>query len=164
RLISIWSHIPERSMPHLELTLAEYEAIRARSRTLEDVALFSAANFAVIANVPEPVNVTSNFVSKSFAPLLGVRALHGRTFAESEHAANAPKVAMISHRLFTTLYGGNPKIVGTPIDLEGDKYTIVGVLPPDVSVPRDADLLIAIEPLYAGAPDDALDNSVFEGI
>ena len=66
RLISIWSKVPDRGTPHLELTLAEYEAIRDRATSLEGAAASSAANFSVIMNLREPVNVSTNFVSRSF--------------------------------------------------------------------------------------------------
>ena len=163
RVITIWSHIPTQSVPHLELTLAEYDHIRARSKTLEHVSVMSAANFSVIVNAPDPVNVTSNFVTQSFYPLLGVKALHGRTFLASDHAANAPHVALVSHRLWTTLFSADPRVVGKPVDLEGDKVTVVGVLPPDLNLPVDADLVLPLEPLY-NPPQEARHNSVLEGL
>jgi putative ABC transport system permease protein len=163
RIIAIWSHIPEQSVPHLELTLAEYDHIRERSKTLEHVSVLSAANFSVIVNTPDPVNVTSNFVTQSFYPLLGVKALHGRTFIAGDHTANAPHVALLSHKLWTNLYGRDPKVVGRQIDLEGDKVTVVGVLPAELNLPVDAELILPLEPLY-NPPQEHRHNSVLEGL
>ncbi|HEV7241673.1 MAG TPA: ABC transporter permease [Thermoanaerobaculia bacterium] len=163
RIVAIWSNIPEQSVPHLELTLADYDTISAKSKTLEHVSVFSAANFAVIANMPQPVNVKANFVTKSFYPLLDVRALHGRVFSEAEHKPGGPPVALISHRLWTSLFGAKKEIVGKPIDLEGDKFTVVGVLPPELNFPSDADLILPLEPSY-NPPPEARHNSVLEGV
>ena len=163
RIVAIWANIPERSVPHLELTLAQYDTIRDKAKTLEHMSVFSAANFAVIVNTPEPVNVKTNFVTRSFYPLLGVRALHGRVFTEAEHKPGVAPVALISHRLWTTLFGANEKIVGSPIDLEGDKITVVGVLPPELNFPVDADLILPMEPLFNPSPQDR-HNSVLEGV
>jgi len=163
RLVAIWSHIPSQSVPHLELTLAEYDHIRARSKTLEKVSVLSAANFSVIVNKPEPVNLTSNFVTRDFYPLLGVKALHGRVFAEADHAANAPTVALISHRAWTGLFGSDLKVVGRAVDLEGTMATVIGVLPPDLNLPVDADLVLPMEPSY-NPPEAGRHNSVLEGV
>ena len=163
RLVTIWANVPARSVPHLELTHAQYEHMRTSSRTLEQVAVFSAANFNVIVNAPDPVSVPANFVSRSFYPLLGVRALHGRVFLPSDHRPGIA-VALISHRMWTGVFGQDPKIVGRPIDLEGDKFTVVGVLPPDVDLPVDADLILPFEFFGASPSEDDRHNSVLEGI
>ena len=163
RVVALWASIPERSVPHLELTLAQYGYFREQARTLEDVSVMSAANFSVIVNTPEPVNVKSNFVTRSFYPLLGVKALHGRVFTQAEHEPTATPVALISHRLWTSLFGSDPNIVGKPIDLEGDKATVVGVLPPELNLPVGADLILPLEPLY-NVPEEHRHNSVLEGL
>lgn len=163
RIVAIWSNIPERSVPHLELTLAEYATIREKAKTLEHVSVFSAANFAVIVNTPAPVNVKTNFVTQSFYPLLGVQAYRGRVFTQAEHKVGATPVALISHRLWTSLFGANERILGKPIDLEGDKVTVVGVLPPELNFPVDADLILPLEPLF-NPPEEGRHNSVLEGV
>lgn len=164
RLIAIWSDIPSRGVPHLELTLAEYEAIRDRAKSVESVAVISAANFNVIVNTPEPVNVSTNFASRSFYRMLGVHAELGRVFTDAEHKPNGPRVALISHRLWTSLFGAKTNILGRPIDLEGDAFTVVGVLPRDLDFPAGADLIIPLEPFFGGGNPDDRHNSVLEGI
>lgn len=163
RIVAIWSSIPERSVPHLELTLAQYDALRERAKTLEHVSVLSAANFTVIVNTPEPVNVKTNFVTRDFYELLGANAVRGRVFRPGDHKPGIPPVALISHRLWTNLFGANEMIVGTPIDLEGDKITVVGVLPPELNFPVDADLILPMETLFNPGAEDR-HNSVLEGV
>lgn len=163
RIVAIWASIPERSVPHLELTLAQYDMLRDKARTLEQVSVVSAANFTVIVNAPEPVNVKTNFVTRSFYPLVGGKAFRGRLFLPSDHKPGIPPVALISHRLWTNLFGASEQIVGKPIDLEGDKATVVGVLPPELNFPVDADLILPMEPLFNPGPEDR-HNSVLEGV
>jgi putative ABC transport system permease protein len=162
RVAAVWSHVPERGVPHLELTMAEYELIRAQAKTLEDAATMSAANFNVILNIPEPVQVRANFVSRSFYKLLGAQAQRGRLFAEAEHAPNAPHVILLSHRAWTTLFAGRD-MIGKPVDVEGDKFTVVGILPADLNVPAGSDVIFAMEPNF-GAGENDKHNSVLEGI
>ena len=163
RIVAIWASIPERSVPHLELTLAQHAYLRDHSKTLEQVAVMSAANFSVIVNKPDPVNVQSNFVTSSFYPLLGVQALHGRVFSAAEHQPNAAPVALISERLWTSLFGSDPKLIGKVIDIDGTKATVVGVLPAAVNLPVGADLILPLEPFY-NPPEAGRHNSVLEGL
>ncbi len=164
RLIAVWSDIPSRGVPHLELTLAEYEAIRDRSKSVEDAAVVSAANFNVIVNTPEPVNVATNFVSRTFFRMLGVRPLHGRVFSDAEHKVNGPKVALLSHRLWTSLFGAKTGILGKPIDLDGDQFTVVGILPRELDFPAGADLIVPLEPFFAAGDPDDRHSTVLEGV
>lgn len=163
RIVTLWASIPERSVPHLELTLAQYGWFRERSKTLEQVSALSAANFSVIVNTPEPVNVQSNFVTQSFYPLLGVRAMHGRLFTAGDHQPSSALTAVVSHRLWTSLFGADPKLIGRAIDVDGSKTVVVGVLPPDVNFPIGADLILPLEPLY-NVPEEQRHNSVLEGL
>lgn len=164
RLIAVWSDITARGVPHLELTYAEYDAMRTRAKSIEDVAVISAANFNIIVNTPEPVNVSANFASRSFYRMLGVQAELGRVFTDDEHKPNAPHVVLISHRLWTTLFGAKTDILGKPIDLEGDPFVVVGVLPRELNFPVSADLILPLEPNYGIEDPNARHNSVLEGI
>jgi predicted permease len=163
RVAAIWSHVPSRSVPHLEITYAEYELIRAQAKSLEDMAAQSAANFDVVMNTPEPVQVRANFVTRTFYPLLGAHAGRGRLFIDAEHTPKSPNSMLISDRLWRTLFGSE-NVIGKVIDVQGTKCTIVGVLPPDLNVPAFADVVFTIEPNFVTASDADKNNSVLEGL
>ncbi len=70
--------------------------------------------------------VTANYFS-----MLGVPALHGRTFAEQEfQGSEIPNIVVVSHSFWRKYLGGDPKVVGTSIMLTGRSVTIAGILPP----------------------------------
>jgi putative ABC transport system permease protein len=163
RVAAIWSHVPSRSVPHLEITYAEYELIRAQAKSLEDMAAQSAANFDVVMNIPEPVQVRANFVTRTFYPLLGAHAGRGRLFIDAEHTPKSPNSMLISDRLWRTLFGSR-NVIGNVIDVQGTKCTIVGVLPPDLNVPAFADVVFTMEPNFVSASDADKNNSVLEGL
>ena len=68
-------------------------------------------------------------VTANFFPTVGIDPLHGRHFTAEEEAAGGPAVVILSHRLWTSRYGGDPAIVGRRIRLDGLDQTVVGVLP-----------------------------------
>ncbi|PYQ31675.1 MAG: hypothetical protein DMF56_00780 [Acidobacteria bacterium] len=163
RVAAIWSHVPSRSVPHLEITYAEYELIRAQAKSLEDMAALSAANFDVVMNIPDPVQVRANFVTRTFYPLLGAHAQRGRLFIDAEHTPKSPNSMLISDRLWRTLFGSR-NVIGKVIDVQGTQCTIVGVLPPDLNVPAFADVVFTMEPNFINASEADRNNSVLEGL
>jgi putative ABC transport system permease protein len=77
----------------------------------------------------EAEQVTGDFVSSDFFPLLGVKPVIGRTFTEDEEPVGAGPVALIGAGLWQRKFGSAPDILGKSITLDGRGYTIVGVIP-----------------------------------
>jgi len=67
-------------------------------------------------------------VSPSLFPLLRAAPHLGRLFTEEEGRAGADRVVLLGHGAWTNRFGADPDIVGAPVDLGGDAYTVVGVL------------------------------------
>ena len=61
--------------------------------------------------------------------VLAVRPLFGRVFTKDEARPGAAKVVAISHALWQRRFGSNPDLVGHTITLEGEAYTVVGIMP-----------------------------------
>jgi putative ABC transport system permease protein len=77
----------------------------------------------------EPVQLRGARVSASYFNIFGIKAVLGRTFAPDEDQRGKERVAVLSHALWTSQFGADPKLVGRTIDLDGQPYTVVGVLP-----------------------------------
>jgi len=60
----------------------------------------------------------------------GVPALLGRTFGSGDAAPGAPPVAVVSHRAWLREFGADPTIIGRPFVLNGQPWTVIGVMPP----------------------------------
>jgi predicted permease len=96
-----------------------------------------------------PERITAVPVTQSFFPLLGVNAVYGRFFDGAESRFGGPKAAVLDHRFFMRRFGGNPRVVGQSILLDGEPVTVIGVLPPSFdfegtfSPGRPADVFLA---------------------
>jgi predicted permease len=96
----------------------------------------------------DPIRVKAVRITANFLPVLGVAPAQGRNFVSSEDREGGPSVAILSHRLWESEYGGNPSMIGGSIMLGGKAWSVVGVLPahfifphsaiePDVYIPAD---------------------------
>jgi predicted permease len=68
-------------------------------------------------------------VTDGFFRVLGVPPALGREFTADEDRVNGPPAAILSHALWTRAFGGDPGVIGRPMMLRGEPYTIVGVMP-----------------------------------
>ena len=84
-----------------------------------------------LTGVEEPVQFPGARVSAHYFDVYGVRAALGRTFVEGEDTAGKDHVAVLTHVLWQTQFGGDPNIIGRSILLDGEPQTIIGVLPKD---------------------------------
>jgi putative ABC transport system permease protein len=108
---------------------------RAQSHSFDGIAAFNYASFNVTGGeVPERmlgVGVTANFFA-----VLGVEAALGRTFHPNEDRPGAGLVVLLSDGYWRSHFGADPQVVGRALTLDGDSYTIVGVMPPGLKFPH----------------------------
>lgn len=80
-----------------------------------------------------PLPLRTTFASASYFSVLGMRPELGRVFQRDEEVAGRDRVAIVSHRLWTSRFQSDPGIVGRTIRVRGEPHTIVGVLPESAS-------------------------------
>ena len=125
RILMIWNtYQGSRS----EQSFGTYHELVNRSRSFESMSLFEPWQPTMTGDgVPERLNGQN--VSASFFHVLGVGPELGRDFRPEEELFHGPKVAILSDRLWQRVFNRDPTVVGHSIRLDGDNYTIVGVMP-----------------------------------
>ena len=84
------------------------------------------------------------YVSSEFFPLLRIRPLLGRGFVAGDDRQGAEPVAILSYHIWRTHFGSDQAILGTTAGLDRRRYTIVGVLGPEFSFYRPAQVFVPI--------------------
>ena len=82
------------------------------------------------------------YVSRGFFDETGALPLLGRVFLAQEHEQARPSIVLLSHALWKESFGSVPDLIGREIELDGNSFTIIGVMPQDFQVPSGADLLL----------------------
>ncbi len=112
------------------VAVANYIDWRDQSRSFETMA---AAEYwtANLTGGDQPEHVAGLQMTQNLLPMLGVNPLHGRLFIKGEDLKGADHSVILSHRLWQRSFSGDPAILGKPISLNGEPYTVVGIMPPD---------------------------------
>ena len=136
RLVRIWDTNDERGEEGANVNPNTFLDWRQNARSFESMAGFVSTHYALAADGGEPERVPGYAVTSSFFPLLGARALHGRTFLPGEDRPGSPRLVLLSHQLWVRRFRSDPDIVGKTLTMERSPYTIVGVMPADFRSPQ----------------------------
>ncbi len=103
---------------------------RGQNHVFEEMAAWNGmAQQFNLTGVEGPERVPALQVTAEFFRVLGVKPALGRTFSPAEDLPGGHRVAVINHSLWQNRYGGNSGILGKTIILDGNDYTVIGVLP-----------------------------------
>ena len=102
---------------------------KSQTHSFTDVA---AAEYwsANLTSGDSPENVLGLRVSSGIFPMLGVAPLVGRTFTAQEDVTGTEHVAVIGYGLWQRRFGGDRSIVGRTVSLDGEPFTVLGIMPP----------------------------------
>jgi len=164
RLVMIYEHFRDPSMNAQQFNFnpvapADYYDWRAQTHGFEDIAAWRYWQFTLTGERGElPEQVSARGGSWNLFPLLGVQAVIGRTFTESEDHPDG-NAAMLTWNLFERRFGGDSSIVGKQIHLDEKPYMVVGVLPKWFTYP-DARVQVWV-PYASGLPPEILQHHDF---
>jgi hypothetical protein len=117
-----------------DVTIAEFEVVRARTRTFSSVAAYRGGGERRIG-LPEDHNWISTVVaSTDFLQTLGMQPQIGREFTAEETRAGGLAAVMLSDHVWRTLFGADPFILERTIRLNDTAATVVGILPARMSL------------------------------
>jgi putative ABC transport system permease protein len=100
----------------------------------------NSANLSVAGAEPKRLNSAS--VGARFFELLGVGMQLGRAFIAGEDGIGAPRVVVLSDKLWRNDFGGDARVIGRPVSLNGKDYTVIGVAPPSLTYPSTPDVWV----------------------
>jgi putative ABC transport system permease protein len=105
-----------------------YFTYRDDATTLEDLGLWTNVS-ATVTGRGEPEELQSLMVTDGTLPVLGVRPILGRPFAESDDAPGSRETVIISHGYWQRAFQGSPAAIGQSLMVDGRAREVIGVMP-----------------------------------
>lgn len=112
----------------VDVTYGTYRELAARSRSFSAMAAVDAWQPALLGTA-EPERLTGQRVTAAWFRVLGVPPALGRDFDAADDQPHGPRVAIVSDGLAQRRFGGAHAAIGRQITLDGDPYTVIGVMP-----------------------------------
>ena len=89
-------------------------------------------------------------VSAHYFDVLGIQPFLGRGFTEQEDRPNGPNAVILSYSVWQSVFHADPQVLGKPITLKGEPYTVVGILSQHAQPTGTADVFTPLQPHQGG--------------
>ncbi|HUN83291.1 MAG TPA: ABC transporter permease [Terracidiphilus sp.] len=130
RLVQLFESIPLG--PRFHLSYPDYLDWKRDNKVFSSLNVF--APYGFMMKTPEGLRKADGArVSDGFFRTLGVKPVLGRDFYYGEDRPEAARTTLLSYSAWQRRYGGSPSVLGKSVILDGDTYTIIGVLPREFS-------------------------------
>ncbi len=116
----------------------DYADWRAQDRVFDEIAGFR-GQMSSLTGVGDPVRLLGSEVTASFFPLLGVTTVVGRAFSPDEERPGSSRVVLLSYKLWVSRLSSDRGVVGKTLKLDGELFTVVGVMPAGFGFPNQGD-------------------------
>jgi putative ABC transport system permease protein len=137
RLIDVFSTTPSGERDGL--SIAEFEDLRSQMRSLEDLAAFQSQSVNLTGG-ERPDRIRGAFVSVNFFEVFRLHPVLGRTLAKGEDQPGAAKVVVVNEKLWRERLNGSTELADKKLILNGEPYTVVGVISSSFKNPMDPDV------------------------
>src|SRR5215813_10242145 len=135
RLVKVYSEFPTQpSGRRFWMSAPEYLDLRRETKSWESLDAWVNGGVNIGGSV-EPIRVTGSYVSGGLLRSVGVSPILGRLITPEDDDPKSTVVADISYGLWQSAFGGDSKIVGREVMLNGQKCNIIGVMPRGFAFP-----------------------------
>lgn len=157
QLYRVWSANTQTGSPHVPVSSPDLEDWRAQRQNIADVGGYWFADEGSgvdLTGAGEPERLSIVFVTAGFFGALGMPPQLGRLPRDDELVRGGrDRVIMLSHGFWQRRFGGSPEVIGTALNVDGEPFEVLGVMPPDLRYPTDrADAYIP----YSSIPDESI--------
>ena len=129
RVVTVWEVAPGGRHQNT-ISRANFRAWREQNTSFQQISAFTDQRWNVTGN-GDPEELSVQLATPELFKIFGVEPILGRTFLPEDDNADQQAVAVLSYGLWQRRFGGQANVVGQPITLNSETFTIIGVMPPN---------------------------------
>ena len=152
QLVHLWETRPAHEFVQMEASRPNFLEWQASNHVFSGLAGYTGMDFAMTGR-GTPQRIYAARVTANFFDVLGVQPLLGRAFGGDEDRSGGERIVMLSYGIWQNRFGGDPKLLGQALTLNGQPYTVVGILPREFQFAKrgNAEVWVPLNP----SPDEA---------
>jgi len=135
RLVNVWEDRTAMGYPLLEPSPPNYRDWARMATSFETMAAYRSLSVNLVGE-GRPERLEGASATADLLPMLGARPALGRVFTPDDDKEGAPGTLLLSHQLWTQRFGSDPGVLGRTLRLDGEPFTIIGIMPRDFYFPR----------------------------
>lgn len=141
RLVRLWETNPGSGLTEVAVSVPNFQDWQRDQSVVEQLAAAENATFNLTGS-GEPQRVAAAKITANLIPTLDVAPALGRSFLPEEEVVGANHVVLLSHALWQRQFGSDPSLIDKTIQLNGEGYTVIGVMPPRFQFPAFKELWV----------------------
>ena len=134
RLVMVWERNPDLGYSRGSVAPANFKDWREQNQSLDDLVGIKNRYFDLTEG-GQPERFFGYETTAGFFDALGVKALYGRTFRPEDGQPGSTHVVVLKNTLWQRRFGADPNVVGQPLTLNRESFTVIGVMPEDFNYP-----------------------------
>src|SRR5689334_12887615 len=134
RLVRLWETNPGGGLTEVPVSVPNFQDWQKDQSVFEQLAASENATFNLTGS-GEPQRVAAAKITANLIPTLGIAPTLGRSFLPEDEKVGANHVVLLSHGLWQRQFGSDPSLINKAIQLNGESYTVVGVMPAGFQFP-----------------------------
>ncbi len=141
RLVQVWHSPPQASFPGVHefpVSPANFIDWREQSRAFEGMSAYGFGRYT-FTGTGHPETIRTFAATRGLLSILHVQPLLGRDFLDGEYEPGHDHEVVVSYGLWRSRFGGDPEIAGKNIELNGQAFSVIGVMPPGFEFPIASD-------------------------
>ncbi|OLB96176.1 MAG: hypothetical protein AUI02_02640 [Acidobacteria bacterium 13_2_20CM_2_57_12] len=133
RLVAVHNRLPKVNLPRTEISALQFRDYADRTDVFESAAAITFPNYN-LTGTDQPLRLRGMRTTAGLFPVLGVRPVAGRVFTAAEDSYGAQHVVLLSQNASERMYGSDQGSIGKRLQLDGESYEIIGVMPRTLEV------------------------------
>jgi len=135
QLANVWENNLKRNLPRFPVAPANYYDWRSQNQTFSALGAYQPNTFNLASREGEPERFLGAICDRGFFDVLGVQPLLGRIFTDAEDQSGRDGVVLLGYGVWRQRFGGDPKIVGQMLNMNGQPRMVIGVMPEGFEYP-----------------------------
>lgn len=156
RLVMMVEKSDRVQLPRMWVSLPNFEDWKERNRSFETLGAFGTAVVG-LSGAGDPERIQLSWVTGELLNVLSARPAIGRSFNAEEQVVGGPRSVVLEHGLWQRRFASDPGVLGRTVQLDGQDYTVVGVMPPGFQFPQvfggRVEAIISTAPVVEEEPD-----------
>ena len=128
RVVSLWENVPTHG--RWRASPANFHDWKKQNTLFEDMSAYGGSTMSLTGDGGEPEQLVGTRVSSGYFAVVGVEPMLGRSFTADEYEVGKDQVVVLGNSFWKRRYAADPSVINRKLTLDGNSYTVVGVMPP----------------------------------